>query len=129
MVSPILLIAVPLGLAFAIPLLELAWRRAVRYVPVAAMLFNLTASLMLLPTAVRGAIIVRTAGWAPPFSIHLVAGPLGLLLSTLIAVIGLLVAVYGIDYIREIPHSLHTYSRRGDGRRADGGYIQSVRFL
>ncbi|KPK66421.1 MAG: hypothetical protein AMK73_00120 [Planctomycetes bacterium SM23_32] len=101
MVSPILLIAVPLGLAFITPLLGLARKGAPRYVPAVAMLFNLLVSVSLLPDALRAPIVVRTAGWAPPFSIHLVAGPLGLLLSSLIALIGLLVAVYGMDYIRE----------------------------
>ncbi len=101
MVSPILLIAVPLGLAFAIPVLGLASKRVPRYVPVIAMLFNLVVSVSLLPHALKAPIVVRTAGWAPPYSIHLVAGPLGVLLSSLIALIGLLVAVYGIDYIRE----------------------------
>jgi len=101
MVSPVLLIAVPLGLAFAASLVGLASKRLTKFVPVVAMLFNLVVSVSLLPVAFRAPIIVRTAGWAPPFSIHLVAGPLGLLLSCLIAFIGLLVAVYGMGYIRE----------------------------
>jgi len=101
MVSPILLIAVPLGLAFAVPLLGLVSKRLPRYVPVVAMLFNLVVSVSLLPHVREAPIVVRTAGWAPPYSIHLVAGALGVLLSSLIALIGLLVAVYGIDYIRE----------------------------
>jgi proton-translocating NADH-quinone oxidoreductase chain N len=101
MVSPILLIAVPLGLALATPLLGLVSKRVAPYVPVVAMLFNLVVSVSLLPHVREAPIVVQTAGWAPPYSIHLVAGPLGVLLSSLIALIGLLVAVYGIDYIRE----------------------------
>jgi len=101
MVSPILLIAVPLALAFLTPMVGLASKSARRYMPAIAMLFNFIVAMSLLPKALEAPIIVRTAGWAPPLSIHLVAGPLGLLLSSLVALIGLLVAIYGIDYIRE----------------------------
>ncbi|MGD2175954.1 MAG: proton-conducting transporter membrane subunit, partial [Candidatus Brocadiaceae bacterium] len=101
MVSPILLVAVPLGLAFVAALVGPFSKRVTRGVPVAAMLFNLAVSVSLLPRALEAPIVVRTAGWAPPFAIHLVAGPLGLLLSSLIALIGVLVAVYAIGYIRE----------------------------
>jgi proton-translocating NADH-quinone oxidoreductase chain N len=100
-VSPTLLVAVPLGLAFATPLLGLASKALPRYVPVAAMLFNLVVSILLLPDALEAPIVVQTAGWAPPLAIHLVAGPLGVFLAALIALIGLLVAVYGIGYIHE----------------------------
>lgn len=101
MVSPILLIVVPLGLAFTVPLLGLISKKIVRYVPVAAMAFNLVLSVVLLREATAAPIIVRTGNWGPPLSIHLVAGPLGLLLASLIALIGLMVAVYGIGYVRE----------------------------
>ena len=99
--SPILLIAVPLGLAFIIPLLALASRKLPAYVPAVGMLFNLVVSLYLLPSVLSKPIVVRTAGFAPPFSIHLVAGPLGILLAALIALVGLLVAIYATGYIRE----------------------------
>ncbi|KPJ55557.1 MAG: hypothetical protein AMS16_04110, partial [Planctomycetes bacterium DG_58] len=101
MVSPILLIAVPLGLAFAVLLVGFISRKLVKYVPVLAMAFNLVVSLLLLPRALTEPLIVRTGSWGPPFSIHLVAGPLGLLLASLVALIGLMVAVYGTGYIRE----------------------------
>jgi len=101
MVSPILLIVVPLGLAFAVPLLERISKKLVGYVPVLAMAFNLVLSVVLLRRAVSEPIIVHTGSWQPPFSIHLVAGPLGLLLAALIALIGLGVAVYAMSTIRE----------------------------
>jgi len=101
MVSPILLVAVPLGLAFITPLLGLLSRRVPKYVPVVGMLFNLVASVCLLPSVLNEPIIARTAGLPPPLSIHLVAGPLGVGLSVLIALVGLLVAVYAAGYIKE----------------------------
>ena len=99
--SPVVLIAVPLGLAFVTPLLGLLSDRVTRYVPAVGMLFNLLVGLQLLPQVLQEPLVVRTAGFAPPFSIHLVAGPLGVALSVLIALVGLLVAIYGIGYIKE----------------------------
>lgn len=101
MVSPILLIAVPLGLAFLIPLLGLVSQRVTRYVPAVGMAFNAVAAVVLLPQVLQQPVVVETAGFRPPFSIHLVAGPLGVGLSLLIAVVGLLVAIYAIGYMRE----------------------------
>ncbi|MBS3762246.1 MAG: NADH-quinone oxidoreductase subunit F [Planctomycetes bacterium] len=103
MVSPVVLIAVPLALAFIIPLVGLLSQKATRYVPVIAMVFNCVIALQLLPRVLQEPVIVRTAGFAPPFSIHLVAGPLGVGLALLVALIGLLVAIYAISYIHEGP--------------------------
>jgi len=49
MVNPVLLIAVPLGLAFAIPLLGFISQKLEKYIPPVAMLFNLIVSLSLIP--------------------------------------------------------------------------------
>jgi len=101
MVDPVLLIAVPLGLAFAIPLFALFWKAAVKYIPPVALAFNLVVSLLLLPRVLENSIIVSIGGWQPPFCINLVAGPVGVLFSTIIALVGLLVSVYALDYIKE----------------------------
>ncbi len=103
MVSPVVLIAVPLGFAFLTPLVGLLSQRLSRYVPAAAMVFNLVVSLRLLPRALEAPIVARTAGLPPPFSIYLVAGPLGMMLSVLISLVGLLIAVYAIGYIGRGP--------------------------
>ena len=100
--SPALLVAVPLGLAFALPLLRLAWREVDRYVPPVGMAFNLVVSLSLLPVVLKNPVVVWIGGnFPPPFCINLVAGPVGVLLSAVIALVGLLVAIYAIGYIRE----------------------------
>jgi len=101
MVNPVLLIAVPLGLAFAIPLFALFWKAAVKYVPLAALAFNLVISLLLLPRVLENPVIVSIGGWRPPFCINLVAGPVGVLFSAIIALVGLLVSVYALDYIKK----------------------------
>jgi len=101
MVNPILLIAVPLGLAFAIPLFALFWKDAAKYIPPAALGFNLVVSLLLLPKVLENPVIVSIGGWRPPFCINLVAGPVGVLFSAIIALVGLLVSIYALDYIKE----------------------------
>jgi proton-translocating NADH-quinone oxidoreductase chain N len=98
---PVLLIVVPLGLAFAIPLFALFCKAAVKYIPPAALGFNLIVSLSLLAYVSENPVIVFIGGWQPPFCINLVAGPVGILLSTIIALVGLLVSIYALDYIRE----------------------------
>jgi len=100
MVNPVLLVAVPLGLGFLTPILELISKRVARYVPVAAMLFNLVVSLLLIPAAMSKPIIVSIGGFPPPLCINLVAGPLGLLLASIIAAVGLAVSVYALGYIK-----------------------------
>jgi proton-translocating NADH-quinone oxidoreductase chain N len=99
MVAPVLLVAVPLGLAFALPLLGLLSKRMVKYIPVAAFLFNFIVALRLLPEAVKRPLVVHIGGFPPPFCINLVAGPVGILFSALIALAGLAVAIYALRYI------------------------------
>ena len=101
MVNPVLLIAVPLGLAFATPLFALFWKNAAKYIPPAALGFNLVVSLLLLPRVLENPLIVSIGGWQPPFCINLVAGPVGVFFSAIIALVGLLVSIYALDYIRE----------------------------
>jgi proton-translocating NADH-quinone oxidoreductase chain N len=101
MVNPVLLIVVPLGLAFAIPLFALFRRAAAKYIPPIALVFNLVVSLLLLPKVLENPVIVSIGGWQPPFCINLVAGPVGVLFSVIIALVGLLVSIYALDYIKE----------------------------
>jgi len=102
-VNPVLLIAVPLGLAFAIPLFALFWKGAAKYIPPAALAFNLVVSVLLLPQVLENPVIVSIGGWQPPFCINLVAGPVGVLFSAITALVGLLVSIYALDYIKEGP--------------------------
>jgi len=103
MVNPVLLIVVPLGLAFAIPLFTLFWKGVAKYIPPVALGFNLIVSLLLLPRALENPVIVSIGGWRPPICINLVAGPIGVLFSVIIALVGLLVSIYALDYIKEGP--------------------------
>lgn len=99
--NPVLLIAVPLGLAFLTPLLGLISKKIAKWLPVVGFLFNLIVALSILPHVLKQPIIVKIAGFAPPFGINLFAGPVGMLFATLIAFTGLLVAIYALKYISE----------------------------
>ncbi|MCK4644339.1 hypothetical protein KAU32_11980 [bacterium] len=99
--NPVLLIVVPLGLAFFTPIIGLIRKELVKYIPILGMLFNLTLSLFLLPKVLDNPIIVSLSGWKPPFAINLFVGPVGILFSILISLVGLLTAIYGINYIKK----------------------------
>ena len=104
---PVLLIAVPLGAAFAVPLVGFVSKRIEKYIPPAALAFNLVAVLLLIPEVMNSPIVVYLGGFSPPFCINLVAGPVGILFSGLIALVGLLVSIYAVDYIREGAEELY----------------------
>ena len=110
--SPVLLIAVPLGLAFCVPLIGLASKKAAKLVPIVASLFNLIVSVSLLPSALDSPIIARLGGFSEPFCIVLYAGPVGLMLSALVALAGFVIAIYALRYIDKGPttkyHTLYT---------------------
>src|SRR6056297_273271 len=101
MVNPVLLIVVPLGLAFLVPLFGLISKKTGKYFPILALLFNLLLTIKIFPQVLSERIHVNIGGFTPPFCINLVAGPLGILLAFLIALVGLLVAIYAFNYIKE----------------------------
>jgi len=107
MVNPVLLIAVPLGLSFAIPLFGLISKKIEKYIPVVALIFNLVVSSLLIPEVIKQPINVFIGGFQPPFCINLVVGPVGILFSALIALVGLLASIYALDYIREGAEQLY----------------------
>jgi len=71
MVNPVLLIAVPLGFALAIPLFAFLSKKIEKYIPIVALLFNLVISLLLIPKVMHQSIHVSIGGFQPPFGINL----------------------------------------------------------
>jgi len=100
-VNPALLIAIPLGLTFAIPLCGFISKRIGEYIPILGMIFNLVVAITLIPRVIREPIIVSLGGFPPPFCINLMADPLGVFLAALIALIGLMISIYATDYIKK----------------------------
>jgi len=101
MVNPVLLIVIPLGLAFAVPFFGFISKKIEKFIPFVALLFNLIVSLRLFPQVLEQPIHVSIGGFTPPFGINLVAGPVGILFTAIIALVGFLVSIYAFDYIKE----------------------------
>ncbi|OQX52322.1 MAG: hypothetical protein B5M53_08940 [Candidatus Cloacimonas sp. 4484_209] len=91
MVSPILLIALPLFFAFLIPLFK---GKGKSILLIFAILINLIISILIFPSVLHKAIIVKIANFLPPVGINLFVGPIGITLSVIISGIGLLVSIY-----------------------------------
>jgi len=103
MVSPSLLIAIPLASAFAVPLVGLASKKLARCIPPLALAADLVIGLVLLPKVLEKAIVVSIGGFPPPFCINLMIGPLGLSLAILTSFVGLLISIYAVGYIKTEP--------------------------
>jgi proton-translocating NADH-quinone oxidoreductase chain N len=99
--NPVLLIVVPLGLAFLIPLCGLISKRLQRYIPVIGMVFNLGAAITLIPEVMQAPITVRLGGFPMPFAINLAVDPLAIFLAALIALLGLVISIYALTYINK----------------------------
>lgn len=100
-INPVLLIAVPLGLAFSTILFGFISKKIAKYIPLVGTLFNLIVSIYLLPDVLKKPIVVSIGGFRPPFCINLVAGPVGILFSIAISLVGFLVSIYALDYVRK----------------------------
>jgi len=101
MVNPVLLIVIPLAAAFCIPLVGFLSKKAVKLIPPVAMVINLVISLSLMPKVIKNPMVVSLGGFPPPFCINLFAGPLGILFSGIISIVGLIVSIYALDYINK----------------------------
>ncbi len=99
MVSPILLIAVPLILAFSVPLWGLIHKKLEKFVPLIAFGFNTYLIFRLLPFALtERTISVVIANIKPPFGINLAVGPFGLFFALIIQLVALATAFYLLSY-------------------------------
>jgi proton-translocating NADH-quinone oxidoreductase chain N len=65
------------------------------------MISNLIISLLLIPKVMKHPIIVSIGGGIPPFYINIVAGPVAILFSVIIALVGFLVSIYALSYIKK----------------------------
>ena len=101
MVNPILLIVIPLGGAFAIPLLSFISKKLSKYISL-VVTFTMVAMVgILIPEILIDSIVVKIGGFTPPFGINLVVSPLSLFFTGIVSLIGFLVSIYAIKYIKE----------------------------
>ncbi len=99
MVSPILLIAIPLFMAFSVPLWGLIWKKLPQYIPFATFSITIAVLVKLLPQLWgRGLISVVIAGVKPPFGINLVFGPFGAFFALIIQIVALAASIYLFEY-------------------------------
>ena len=106
MVSPVLYVAIPLGVAFLLPLLGRGhsagdgsgFRRAARVLQGVALLFVLASSLVWLRALLAGHVPVEvvTGGWRPPLGINLRLGSLEAVLVVLAAATALGVCLHAL---------------------------------
>ena len=91
-----LMVAVPLGAAFIIPIAGLARERSAAWVALASSAVILAMAIMLSGKE----IVYQIGGWGYPFGINLVADPLSGFFHLLIAAVNLLVVVYAMSYMK-----------------------------
>ncbi len=99
MVSPILLIAIPLFMAFSVPIWGLIWKKLPRFVPFATFATTITILITLIPQVIdKGVISVVIAGIKPPFGINLAFGMLGAFFALIIQIVALVASIYLFEY-------------------------------
>ncbi len=99
-VTPVHYIALPLMAAFLMPILGLISKKLTYYIPGVVFLYLVVVSTAMLPVALVSPIVEVLAGWRPPLGIDLYYGPLGGFLASLFAVLGFLVWLYSIIYMK-----------------------------
>ena len=99
--NPVYLIIIPLLSAFSIPLFGLISKKLEKFIPPLAMLFNLIYVIILIPQILKKPIIVLLGGFTLPFGINLFIGPLGIIFTGVIAIVGFVTSLYAINYIKE----------------------------
>jgi len=100
MVNPVLLIVIPLGGAFAIPLFGFISKHISKYISLIVTLTMLIIVGLLIPEVSTHPIVVKIGGFQPPFGINLVVSPLSLFFSGIVSLLGFLVSIYAIKYIQ-----------------------------
>ncbi len=102
--NPILLIAIPLLFAFLIAVLAPWLKKGVKYIPVIAFGLNLFVAFALISKVLdKGIVIATTAGIKPPFAINVAVDRLSLFLVAIATLLGFLVSIYNLVYIKEEP--------------------------
>lgn len=99
-ISPVHYIAVPLLAAFLIPIIGLLSKKLTYWVPGLVLFYLAFISTVLLPAALKTPIVEVLAGWHPPLGINLYYGAVGGFLASLFAVLGFVIWIYSIIYMK-----------------------------
>jgi len=96
-----LFVAIPLGAAFIIPLMSKVREGSARWIATGSALALLCLSVSSLWWVQKGALVYSVGGWKPPFGICMVLDNLTVLVLLVINLIGFLVLLYSLDYIKK----------------------------
>jgi len=101
MVNPILIIALPLLIAFLMPLLKSLHKKLPAAAALLTTAFNLVVLIINIDSILTAPLIVELGGWQAPFAINLYIGPLALLAAFLINGSAFIISIYNLtqDYI------------------------------
>ena len=94
MVNPILLIAIPLFVAFSVPIVERIYKKAIPILVLFTLLFDFIGIVTILEHAISRPILVIIGGWTPPWGINLSVDALGAFFAFIILLVALVVYIY-----------------------------------
>lgn len=96
MVSPILLVAIPLLIAFLIPLFSLINKKTGSILVLGTLIFNLLVINNNFQRVLQNPVIVEIGGWKAPFGINLYIDTLAIMAVLIINFVGLILAIYNL---------------------------------
>ncbi len=102
MVNPVLIIAVPLLIAFLMPFFNYIHKKLPAFLALLTTAFNVLVISRNFSAIMSNPMVIEIGGWQPPFAINLYIGPLALLAITVINVVGLILSVYNLNHDYEI---------------------------
>ncbi len=101
MIHPVLLIAIPLFLAFLTPIVGIGSKKYARYMAPLAAGLNTLVSIFVLFETFNGPVFDILSGFSPPLGIVLMVGPLGALIALLISFTSFVVSLNCLKYPKE----------------------------
>lgn len=101
--DPVILVASPLFFSFLITIVSAFFKKVVKFLPLVAFLTNGLVILLNFKEIVNGSgiVISKTAGLSPPISINMAMDKFGFLIAAIATILGIIVSVYNIFYIRD----------------------------
>nr|AGF93216.1 NADH dehydrogenase (quinone) [uncultured organism] len=102
MVNPVLIIALPLLIAFLMPLFNYIHKKLPAVIALLTAAFNVWIITVNFNEALFNPMVIEIGNWQAPFAINLYLGPLAILAVAVINVIALVLAIYNLEHDYEI---------------------------
>mgnify|MGYP006282680553 CR=1 FL=1 len=102
MVNPVLIIALPLLIAFLMPFAKYIHKKLPSILALLTTAFNILIIAANYNQIMIEPMIVEIGGWQPPFGINLYIGPLALLAVAVINIIGFVLSIYNLEFNYEL---------------------------